>query len=120
MNLLTYIQLDDDIQPKPPVKAAKKPAKKQLFEPAYVPIFSEDIVDSKSVKQLRSQLTVDNLDIASAGFKTMEGIIKHNLTVAMLKELESHIKIERMQDSFQDGFSVYGQTMFIGKLDVVE
>ena len=47
-----------------------------------------------------------------------EGIIRHNLTLSMLKELESHIKIERLT---QPNFTEEGeQILYVGKLDVVE
>jgi len=112
MNILTYIQLEEE--PKPPVKAATTPTKepKEAEIPYY---FTNYVRDSRLVKQLRSQIMVDSRDLNAAG-KKIEELIRHNLTLSMLKELESHIKVEKMQD----GFSVYGQRMFIGKIDVVE
>jgi len=114
MNSILTIQLNEDIIPKPPIKAATTPTKepKEAEIPYY---YANCICDYKSVKQLRSQIMVDSMDLNAAG-KKIEELIRHNLTMSMLKELESHIKIERMQD----GFSVYGQRMFIGKIDVVE
>jgi hypothetical protein len=81
-----------------------------------IPFYHTNYIgDSRAVKHLRSQVMVNSRELEDAG-KFIEDHIKHNLIVAMMKELESHIKIERMQD----GFSVYGQTMFVGKIDVVE
>jgi len=107
MNAIDFLQLSEEETTNPPIKVDKKP----LFEPAYVPIFTSPV----NIKKLRSQIMVDTRDPYLTG-SVAEGIIRHNLTLAMLKELESHIKIEKMQE----GFSVYGQTMFVGKLDVVE
>jgi hypothetical protein len=111
-SIIDYIQLDEDIQPKPPSSAAKKPAKEEPKIPFY---FTNYIGENNSVRRIRSQVMVDSREWEDAG-KFIEDHIKHNLTVAMLKELEPHIKVERMQD----GFTVYGQTMFVGKLDVIE
>jgi hypothetical protein len=111
-SIIDSLQLEEE--PKPPVKAATTPTKK-ANEPKIPYYYADCIGDSKSVRQLRSQIMVNSMDLNAAG-KKIEELIRHNLTVSMLKELESHIKIERMQD----GFTEYGQTMFIGKLDVVE
>jgi len=114
-SIIDSLQLEEEEEPKPPVKATTPTKKTKEPKIPYYYDYANCIGEVNSVKQLRSQIMVNSMDLNAAG-KKMEELIKHNLTLSMLKELESHIKIEKMQD----GFTEYGQTMYVGKLDVVE